>query len=161
MTPLVQAGVALLQRAEAEPAAFVKSLDDSIAEGERDGFLTAEEVAARGACDDRPEKHDHGVSRLRNFAPRAAADLDEAVSWMLYGPAGAVGAERLLSAALEAADLIARRPMIGRVRLELASDRYWFWALRDFPYLLVYEVAEHGRRAWRALFTCPATCPTY
>ena len=44
---VVQAGVALLQRAEAERAAFVKSLDDSIAEGERDGFLTAEEVAAR------------------------------------------------------------------------------------------------------------------
>ena len=67
---------------------------------------------------------------------------------MLDGPAGAAGAERV-SAALEAADLIARRPMIGRVRLELASDRYRFWALRDLPYLLAYEV-PHGRRAWRA-----------
>ena len=89
------------------------------------------------------------MSRLRNFAPRAAADLDEAVSWMLDGPAGAVGAERLLSAALEAADLIARRPMIGRVRLELASDRYRFWALRDLPYLLVYEVAKRPPRVAR------------
>ena len=44
---MVRAGVALLQRAEAERAAFVKSLDDSIGEDERDGFLTAEEVAAR------------------------------------------------------------------------------------------------------------------
>ena len=57
---------------------------------------------------------------------------------MLDGPVGAAGLR--MSAALEAADLIGRRPMIGRVRLELASDRYRFWAIvhlsRDLPNIL-------------------------
>ena len=44
---LVAAGVALLQRAEDEAAAFVGSLEDARAEGEQDGFLTAEQVEAR------------------------------------------------------------------------------------------------------------------
>ena len=41
---VVRAGVSLLQRAEAERAAFEASLDSAIAEGERDGFLTLDEV---------------------------------------------------------------------------------------------------------------------
>src|SRR5271166_5564917 len=41
---VVQAGVSLLQRAEAERAAFVASLEAAEAESERDGFLTADEV---------------------------------------------------------------------------------------------------------------------
>jgi putative addiction module CopG family antidote len=41
---VVRAGVSLLQRAEAERAAFEASLDNAIAEGERDGFLTLDEV---------------------------------------------------------------------------------------------------------------------
>jgi len=44
---VIQAGVALLQRAETERAAFVKSLEDAHDEGVREGFLTAEEVEAR------------------------------------------------------------------------------------------------------------------
>jgi putative addiction module CopG family antidote len=43
---VIQAGVALLQRAEAERAAFVKSLEDAHAEGVRDGFLTIDESMA-------------------------------------------------------------------------------------------------------------------
>lgn len=41
---VVQAGVSLLQRAEAERAAFIASLEAAEAESERDGFLTAEQV---------------------------------------------------------------------------------------------------------------------
>jgi len=41
---VVQAGLALLQQAQAEVAAFVASLEEAQAEGERDGFLTIEEV---------------------------------------------------------------------------------------------------------------------
>jgi antitoxin ParD1/3/4 len=41
---VVAAGVSLLQRAEAERAAFVASLEEARAEGERDGFLTIDEV---------------------------------------------------------------------------------------------------------------------
>jgi putative addiction module CopG family antidote len=41
---VVRAGMTLLQRAEAERAAFVASLEEARAEGERDGFLTIDEV---------------------------------------------------------------------------------------------------------------------
>src|SRR5947209_2119701 len=89
---VVQAGVALLQRAEAEPGRL-REIAGRQHRGRRAGRLSERRRGrSAGACDDRPEKHDHGVSRLRNFAPRAAAHLDEAVSWMLDGPAGAAGA---------------------------------------------------------------------
>jgi toxin ParE1/3/4 len=32
-----------------------------------------------------------------------------------------------------------RDPKLGRVRLDLAPERYRFWSLRGFPYLLVYD----------------------
>ncbi len=41
---LVAAGIALLRQAEAEHAAFVRSLEEAEAEGERDGFVPAEQV---------------------------------------------------------------------------------------------------------------------
>ncbi len=41
---VVQAGVKLLQRSEAEVTAFVASLDEAQAEGERDGFFAIEDV---------------------------------------------------------------------------------------------------------------------
>jgi antitoxin ParD1/3/4 len=41
---IVRAGMTLLQRAEAERTAFVASLEEARAEGERDGFLTIDEV---------------------------------------------------------------------------------------------------------------------
>ncbi|GAV37049.1 hypothetical protein ROTAS13_04742 [Roseomonas sp. TAS13] len=44
---VVRKGVALLQQAEAEVASFVTSLEEAQAEGERDGFLTADEVERR------------------------------------------------------------------------------------------------------------------
>ena len=47
ISEMVQTGLSLLQQAENEAAEFVASLDAALAEGERDGFLTADEVAAR------------------------------------------------------------------------------------------------------------------
>jgi putative addiction module CopG family antidote len=47
LSEVVRAGLALLQQAEAEVAAFVTSLEEAQAEGERDGFLTADEVERR------------------------------------------------------------------------------------------------------------------
>lgn len=44
LSDVVRTGVALLQRAEAERAAFIASLHEAEAEGERDGFLTLDEV---------------------------------------------------------------------------------------------------------------------
>ena len=41
---VVRAGLTLLQRAETQRAAFEASLDRAIVEGERDGFLSIEEV---------------------------------------------------------------------------------------------------------------------
>lgn len=41
---VVRTGIALLQRVEAERAAFIASLHEAEAEGERDGFFTLDEV---------------------------------------------------------------------------------------------------------------------
>lgn len=46
VTEVVEAGLRLLRRVEAERAAFVTSLEEAEAEGERDGFLSIEEVNA-------------------------------------------------------------------------------------------------------------------
>ena len=47
ISEVVRAGLSLLQRAEAEVAEFVVSLEEARAEGERDGFLNAEQVEQR------------------------------------------------------------------------------------------------------------------
>jgi putative addiction module CopG family antidote len=47
MSEVVQAGLSLLKQAESEVAAFVASLEDARAEGERDGFLTGTQVERR------------------------------------------------------------------------------------------------------------------
>ena len=44
VSEVVRSGLRLLQDAEERRAAFVASLETSVAEGERDGFLTADEV---------------------------------------------------------------------------------------------------------------------
>ena len=44
---VVRAGLALLRDSEAELADFVRSLEEARLEGERDGFLTVEEVGER------------------------------------------------------------------------------------------------------------------
>ncbi len=44
MGEVVRAGVSLLRRAEAERTAFIRSLEEAQAEGERDGFYELDEV---------------------------------------------------------------------------------------------------------------------
>jgi antitoxin ParD1/3/4 len=44
VSEVVRSGLRLLQDAEERRTAFVASLETSVAEGERDGFLTADEV---------------------------------------------------------------------------------------------------------------------
>ncbi len=41
---VAEAAMRLLQKAEAERAAFIATIEDAEAEGERDGFLTIEQV---------------------------------------------------------------------------------------------------------------------
>ena len=47
---VARAAFSLLQRAEAERAAFIESLEEAEAESERDGFFTLEEVMAETAA---------------------------------------------------------------------------------------------------------------
>ena len=93
------------------------------------------------------------MSRFRNFAPQAAADLDDAVGWLLDGPAGPAAAERLLAAVLEAGELIANRPLAGRRRPELLPDPYRVWSLPRLGYLLVYNPTTTPARVIRILST--------
>ena len=47
---VARAAFSLLQRTEAERAAFIESLEEAEAESERDGFFTLEEVMAETAA---------------------------------------------------------------------------------------------------------------
>jgi toxin ParE1/3/4 len=71
------------------------------------------------------------------FAPRAQRELRDAVVWIAEDNPAA--ADALLAAAMTAARRLQVRPKLGRVRLELALERFRFWSLRGFPYLLVYD----------------------
>jgi len=71
------------------------------------------------------------------FAPRAQRELREGVVWIAEDNRAA--ADTLLAAAMPAARRLQARSKLGRVRLELAPERYRFWSLRGFPYLLVYD----------------------
>ena len=93
------------------------------------------------------------MSRFRNFAPQAAADLDDAVSWLLDGPAGPAAAEKLLAAVLEAGELIANRPLAGRRRPDLLPDPYRVWSLPRLGYILVYNPTTTPARVARVLST--------
>jgi antitoxin ParD1/3/4 len=44
VSEVVRAALRVLQEQEAARAAFIRSLEDSTAEGERDGFVTADDV---------------------------------------------------------------------------------------------------------------------
>jgi toxin ParE1/3/4 len=73
----------------------------------------------------------------RIFSPRAQRELREAAVWIAeHNPAAA---EALLAAAIGAARRLQARPKLGRIRPELAPERYRFWSLRGFPYVLVYD----------------------
>lgn len=90
---------------------------------------------------------------MRGFAPRAQADLDEAVSWLLDHDMEAAVAERLLTAVLEAAKRLVQRPLLGRVRLELLPDSFRFWSIPRQNLLLVYRVDGSRISVLRVLST--------
>ena len=71
------------------------------------------------------------------FAPRALRELRQAAEWIAEDNPAA--AEALLQAAVRAADAVAARPGMARVRLDLAPARFRFWPLRGFSYLLVFD----------------------
>ena len=72
------------------------------------------------------------------FSPRARRELREAAEWIAEDNPAA--AEALLQAAIQAANMITGRPGLARLRLDLATDRFRFWPLRGFSYILVFDV---------------------
>ena len=90
---------------------------------------------------------------MRHFAPQAQADLDDAVGWLLDNGAAANAAERLLEAVLEAAELLARRPQLGRRRPDLLPDPFRFWSIPRESLLLVYTADVAAPRILRVVST--------
>ncbi len=80
-----------------------------------------------------------------NLSGRALRDITKAVDDMLASGARPAYAERFAVATAETARKIARQPLLGHRRLDLLPERFRFWAVRGFDYLLVYN-AEHPER---------------
>lgn len=87
------------------------------------------------------------------FAPRAQADLDEAVGWLLDHGYAAAAAERLLASVLDAADRLAARPLLGRRRPELLPDPFRFWSIPRHSLVLVYQADPDRLTILRVLST--------
>jgi toxin ParE1/3/4 len=64
--------------------------------------------------------------------------LRQAAEWIAEDSPEA--ADGLLKVALRAAERIRAKPMLARVRVDLAPPRFRFWSLRGYPYLLVFDV---------------------
>lgn len=90
---------------------------------------------------------------MRNFTPQAQADIDEAVGWLLEQGYPAASAERLLTSVLEAAALLARRPLLGRHRPDLLPRPFRFWSIRRHRLLLVYDPSTGSPTILRVLST--------
>ncbi len=90
---------------------------------------------------------------MRRFAPRAQADLDEAVGWLLDHGSAAGAAERLLTAVLEAAERLAARPLLGRRRPDLLPDPFRFWSIPRHGLVLVYRPDPSSATVQRVLGT--------
>jgi len=75
--------------------------------------------------------------KTKAFAPRARRELLKAVAWIAEESPDA--ADGLFRGAIDAAKLIVANPMLARERAELASERFRFWSLRGYPYLLVLD----------------------
>jgi toxin ParE1/3/4 len=87
----------------------------------------------------------------RLFAPRALVELVEATVWIAKDQPAA--GERLLEAAIRSAEMLQTRPMLGRVRPGLAPERYRFWSLRGFPYVMIYVLDGDGVIILRVVHT--------
>ena len=62
-------------------------------------------------------------------------------------------AEKLLAAVLEAGELIANRPLIGRRRPDFLPDPYRVWSLPRLGYILVYKPTTTPARVVQVLIT--------
>ncbi len=83
------------------------------------------------------------------FTREALADLRTAVGWISRDDPAA--ADRLRITANEAAKAIGEHPMMGPVRPEFAPERFRFFVLRRFPYLIVYEPDQNPPRILRVV----------
>ncbi len=80
------------------------------------------------------------MNQPAQLTPAARREAEHAVRWLAKrNPAAS---RDLRQAILDAARLIGARPLAGRRRPELVGERYRFWALTRFPYLLVYDPAS-------------------
>lgn len=57
----------------------------------------------------------------------------------------------MVQAVLEGAERIAIRPGLGRLRPDLLPAPFRFWAVRGFPYLLVYNASRSPAQVVRVL----------
>lgn len=76
---------------------------------------------------------------MANFAPQAPADLDHLVGWLLDEGYAAAAAERVLKAILDAAEMLGRRPLLGRARLDLLPEPFRFWSISRHSLLVIYD----------------------
>lgn len=83
--------------------------------------------------------------RPKNLSPRALRDIDKAVDDIAASVAGPDFADRFAVAVADAAERVARRPLLGHCRPEVLPPRFRFWAVKGFDYLLVYN-AQHPDR---------------
>ena len=91
------------------------------------------------------------MSRPAILAPEARAELLKAVR--RNAEDNEIAARGLRQAVGEAARLLGRHPLAGRVQPLLAPPRYRFWSLTRFHYVLVYEAAARPPRIARVLHT--------
>ena len=92
------------------------------------------------------------MTPLRNFAPEALRDIETAADWLADGPGGEPLARRFVHAVTEAGGRVAKRPLLGHRRLELLPDPYRFYAVKGFPYLLVYNTARTSAPVARVVY---------
>lgn len=89
--------------------------------------------------------------RPQNLSPHALRDIDRAIDDIAASAAGSAFADRFAVAVADAAEFVARRPLLGHRRLELLPGRFRFSAVKGFSYLLVYDAEHPARRVLRVV----------
>lgn len=75
------------------------------------------------------------------FSPRARRDLRNAIRWIVTD--NPVAARALRDSVSTAAKRIGQHAQVGKVRPDLADDRYRFLSLTGFPYIIVYNAERN------------------
>ena len=73
------------------------------------------------------------------FSPRASRELVTAATTIAEDNPSV--AEVFVSVVEESAARVCARPNLARLEPKLATDRFRFWSVRGFPYLLVIDTA--------------------